>query len=123
VAELKSQNRQPEALAVINQTRAGELSTMVRLFQETRDMIRGTLREIVMIVESNGRRFGLVVDSVSEVVDIADELIEPPPAQCKGQEARFVKGLGHVGDQVKILLNVNELIDSDEAKGIASAAD
>ena len=77
-------------------------------------MIKGRHREIVMIVENNSWRFGIVVDSVSEVLDILDDQIEPPPQVSRGQEARFVQGLGPGGDQVKILLEAAKLWDEAE---------
>lgn len=59
------------------------------------------------------REFGLVVDSVSDVVDIdAAELKETPSLGSKAS-AELIKGLAAVADRMLILLNVEELIRLD----------
>jgi purine-binding chemotaxis protein CheW len=59
------------------------------------------------------REFGLVVDSVSDVVDIdAAELKETPSLGSKAS-AELIKGLAAVADRMLILLNVDELIRRD----------
>jgi purine-binding chemotaxis protein CheW len=72
------------------------------------------------------REFGLVVDSVSDVVDIdAAELKETPSLGNKAS-AELIKGLAAVADRMLILLNVDELIRRDllqaETPAIAGAA-
>ena len=36
--------------------------------------------------------------------------VEPPPKIRRGESSRFIKGMGKVGDQVKILLNEYQLL-------------
>jgi len=57
---------------------------------------------------------GLIVDTVNEVLNIPASEISPPPRIKKGEGSRFVRGMGKVGDAVKILLDLNKLLhDSD----------
>jgi purine-binding chemotaxis protein CheW len=60
------------------------------------------------------RECGVVVDSVSDVVDIPAEAVKPPPS-IKGGVAHsdFIKGLATVDDHMLILLNVDDLITRD----------
>ena len=58
----------------------------------------------------------LIVDRVSEVLDIPKTEIEPPPMVRKGESSRFIQGMGKVGDQTKILLNAHHLLYDEEAK-------
>jgi len=53
---------------------------------------------------------GLIVDRVSEVLDIPKSEVEPPPKVKRGESSRFIQGMGKVGDRVKILLNAHQLI-------------
>lgn len=70
---------------------------------------------IVLSVQtaSGPREFGLVVDSVSDVVDIdAADLKETPSLGSKAS-VELIKGLAAVTDRMLILLNVDELIRRD----------
>ncbi len=75
-------------------------------------------RTCVIVVNLHGSAVGLIVDSVSEVVSIpADQVTEPPRLQ--GEGSRYVRGIGKVGDQIKILLDVQQLLGAEE---VAKAA-
>ncbi len=79
-------------------------------------------RTCVIVVEVNGHITGLVVDWVNEVVEIAAKQIEPPP--CHNREKSYIQGMGKVENEVKILLDVEALVDStDELRQIASEAE
>ena len=67
-------------------------------------------RTCIIVVNIDGRVVGLIVDSVNEVIDIAPNNIEPPPRVKKGEPSRFIKALGKVGDKVKILLDINQML-------------
>lgn len=65
-------------------------------------------RTCVIVVTVNDLTVGLLVDRVNEVVEIAENLIEnAPPTQSEDQ---YIKGLGKIGQEVKILLNVPNLV-------------
>jgi purine-binding chemotaxis protein CheW len=76
-----------------------------------------TVIVVLSVQTSSGRReFGLVVDSVSDVVDLdAAELKETPSLGSKAS-AELIKGLAAVADRMLILLNVEELIRRDLAQ-------
>ncbi len=86
-----------------------------------------TVIVVLSVPTAAGRReFGLVVDSVSDVVDIdATELQETPSLGGKAS-GELVKGLAAVADRMLIVLNVDELIRRDlaqaEAPQLAGAA-
>lgn len=70
-------------------------------------------RTCIVVIEVSGASIGLVVDAVSEVLNIGEEDIEPPPKMGLGPDNRFISGLGKVGDGVKLILNAGMLIDVD----------
>ena len=70
-------------------------------------------RTCIIVVSVNEHPVGLVVDQVSEVVDIAEEDIEPPPATGRNHR-HYIQGLGKISEQVKILLNVEALVEEEE---------
>jgi purine-binding chemotaxis protein CheW len=73
-----------------------------------------TVIVVLSVMSSSGRReFGLVVDSVSDVVDIDAAKLQDPPSLGSKINAELVKGLATVADRMLILLDVNELIRCD----------
>ena len=77
---------------------------------------------IVVDVNSNGRviQTGLLVDSVSEVLDVGDEDIEETPSFGDGVRVDFILGMAKVGDRVKILLDVDKVLSTAEMLQVAS---
>jgi purine-binding chemotaxis protein CheW len=69
---------------------------------------------IVLSVESadGPREFGLVVDAVRDVVDIAPDHLKDTPS-LGGRSPPFIQGLAALGERMLILLNVDELINRD----------
>ena len=74
-----------------------------------------------IVVDCEGKIVGLIVDSVSEVMEIDKENIEPPPRVNQGAGSRFIQGLGKVGKEVKILLEVQKILLEDEMEMIADS--
>jgi len=61
---------------------------------------------------------GVVVDTVEEVLDMAEEQIEPPPNVGTHVDTQFILGLGKVGERVKILLDIERVLSSGEKAAI-----
>lgn len=57
---------------------------------------------------------GLMVDAVSEVVDLADDAIEPPPNFGTSVRRDFIHGLGRLGERFLILLEPDKAFDVEE---------
>jgi len=60
------------------------------------------------------KQIGVVVDIVSEVVDIPATEIEPPPKYGTQREEDFLNGIGKVKDKVVMLLDIEKVIYSEE---------
>ncbi len=67
-------------------------------------------RTCIIVINIDEQSVGLIVDRVSEVLDIPKGEVEPPPKVKRGESSRFIKGMGKVGDRVKILLNAHQLL-------------
>lgn len=59
------------------------------------------------------KQIGLVVDIVSEVCNIPGSEIEDPPSYG-GDNANFISGVGKIKDRVVILLNIENVIFSED---------
>ena len=62
------------------------------------------------------------MDTVSEVLDISRENVEPPPSMGGSVDTSFILGMGKIGDEVKILLDINKVLSAAELIDITSAA-
>lgn len=75
-------------------------------------------RTCIIVVEVYGEeggsiQVGMVVDSVSEVLTFAPEMIEPPPAFGTDIiDAENILGMAKLNGQVKILIDVEKIIGS-----------
>ena len=67
-----------------------------------------------IIVVDVGSEIGIIVDTVSEVLDITDQNIEPPPEVGATTSTAFILGMGKVGEEVKILLDINKVMSTAE---------
>ncbi|HNX93920.1 MAG TPA: chemotaxis protein CheW, partial [Holophaga sp.] len=63
---------------------------------------------------------GIMVDHVSEVLDIGDSEIEPPPAFGTDLRADFIQGIGKVNGRFVILLDVEHVLSIEELATLAS---
>ena len=74
-------------------------------------------RTCIIVVEINfkneQRLLGVVVDTVSEVVNITPEQIDPPPQYSCG-DGDFITGIGKLKDRVVIIINLDKIFMSDE---------
>lgn len=67
-------------------------------------------RTCIIVVDIEDISVGLIVDSVAEVTTIAENDIVPPPDVNTGFSNRYIKGIGKVGDEVKLLLDCTRLL-------------
>ncbi len=78
-------------------------------------------RTCIIVVNISETAVGLIVDSVSEVIDISESDIADPPSVNKGAGSRFIKGLGKVDNEVKILLEIQRFLFEDELEVISES--
>lgn len=78
-------------------------------------------RTCVIVIDINDLSIGLIVDSVAEVVNIPEQDIEAPPKMNKGYNNRFIKNIGKIGNDVKLLLDCEKLLNGDEISSINDA--
>lgn len=73
-------------------------------------------RTCIIVIDINDISIGLIVDTVSEVSNIEEENIVPPPDVKTGFHNRYVKGIGKIDEQVKLLLDCEKILTEDELK-------
>lgn len=76
-------------------------------------------RTCVIVVDIGLISIGLIVDRVSEVLSILDEEIVPPPDVRQGGN-KYIKGIGKVGEEVKLLLDCDKLLNEQELEQLVT---
>jgi purine-binding chemotaxis protein CheW len=72
-------------------------------------------RTCVIVIDIETISIGLIVDSVSEVITIPDSDIVAPPDINKTAN-KYIKGIGKVANDVKLLLDCTKLLSEEEAE-------
>ncbi len=76
----------------------------------------GSTRAIV--VDISGKQVGLAIDSVSHVIKIGSDEIEPPPPVVKGISGRYITGIAKFEQSFVVILDINQIFSSDELNSI-----
>ena len=66
---------------------------------------------VIIVVNIGNKVMGLVVDAVSDVLNVADENIEDAPVMGADADTSFMTGIAKSGDRLITLLNMDRLVD------------
>jgi purine-binding chemotaxis protein CheW len=72
------------------------------------------LRSRLVIVREHARTVGLIVDSAREFATIAPESIKPLPEGIGGTSGRYLHGIAEQGERLLLIVDVHELLETDE---------
>ena len=72
----------------------------------------------VIVVTMGNLKVGLMVDGVSEVLRVAEGLIEPLPSMVNSVNADFLTGIVRLEDRLIILLEVEKVLDLHEQQSL-----
>ncbi len=67
-----------------------------------------------IVVEVDSASIGLIVDRVSEVMEINGDEIEDPPQFGQGIDTNFIMGLGKTKETIVILLDIAKVLSTEE---------
>lgn len=73
----------------------------------------------IIVVEISSQTVGLIVDSVTEVLRIPKDNIEPPPPVTT-IEADFIEGVGKLDERLIIILDIDRILTKEEKGELAS---
>ncbi len=75
----------------------------------------------IVVTEFGNKRVGIVVDSVSEVLNIPIEQVENAPEMIAGVGTDYIQGVGKVNDRLVILLDLAMVITGEERAQLEAA--
>lgn len=83
-----------------------------------------TDRTCIIVVNVKSITVGLIVEKIAEVVEIPEENVIPSPSVGKADKSqnKYVYAIGKVGDQVKLLLDPDRLLNDEEITALDPSA-
>lgn len=84
--------------------------------------IEYTLFTVIVVVVVQDKVMGLVVDAVSDVLNINPDDIQPAPEFGHQVDVAFVKGIGKCGDKLVSILDIDRLLLDPVLADTANAA-
>jgi purine-binding chemotaxis protein CheW len=73
-------------------------------------------RTCIIVVDIKEVAVGLIVDTVAEVLNIPEQDIVLPPQVSNHDYQRYISAIGKVGQDVKLILDCNKLLNDEEAE-------
>ncbi len=90
-----------------------------RFALETKEDTRQTR---IIIATMGSIKVGVVVDGVSEVLRVSDDLIEPLPPMVNSVNSVFLKGIVRLENRLIILLELGKVLDLNEQQSLEALA-
>lgn len=75
-------------------------------------------RTCIIVIDTEDMIVGLIVDQVREVMSIDNDSVAPPPNQKSDTRNQYIRGIGKVDGEVKLLLDCKKLFSEVETKEI-----
>ncbi len=79
-------------------------------------------RTCIIVINIEDVSIGLIVDTVSEVLNIDESNIVDPPNSRTGFSNRYIKSIGKVNDEVKLILDCVKLLEDDELEQLTQVS-
>jgi purine-binding chemotaxis protein CheW len=77
----------------------------------------------VIVVESDGKLVGLIVDAASEVMKIPQSEVEPPPRVLGDGDSGYVTGVGKLKDRLIILVDLQKVLQRGNLRKASEVAE
>lgn len=85
-------------------------------FQE----VEHTKETCIIVVEVRNKLTGIIVDTVSEVLDVSGNDLEPAPHLGDGINTEIFLGMAKIKNKVKILLDIDKVLGTEEINMVES---
>uniref|UniRef100_A0A7V4NDK7 Purine-binding chemotaxis protein CheW n=1 Tax=Fervidobacterium pennivorans TaxID=93466 RepID=A0A7V4NDK7_FERPE len=77
--------------------------------------------KIIVVKLENGKKVGLLVDDVREVLTVTEDMIDEPPAHIASMAgAKFVSGVIKLENEMVLTLEVDNLLTTEEKIALAN---
>ena len=77
---------------------------------------------VIIVVRVGAKVMGVIVDAVSDVLNIPSTDIQAAPDFGAQVETRFISGMAKAGEKLVVLLEIEKVIGDDEIAALGSAS-
>jgi len=91
-----------------------------RFSGQSHEITKKTCIVIIEVTEEGQQDIGVIMDSVSEVLEVPASDIEPPPVFGAKIRVDFIQGMAKIGDKVVIILNADNVLSVEEIAMVRS---
>ena len=75
-----------------------------------------TARHVIMVARIGSRTVGLLVDAVSDIIQLTDEQVQPTPDVASDHVKSFVKGIFAIDGRMISLIELERIVPENEAE-------
>jgi purine-binding chemotaxis protein CheW len=75
-----------------------------------------TARHVIMVINQGTRTLGLLVDAVSDIIEVTEDMVQPTPDVACDQVKAFVKGLFGIEGRMISLITLDRVLLDIEAE-------
>ncbi len=119
VMEITSVPQTPEFIKGVINLRGKVIPVIDLRLKFSMEPAEYTEETCIIVVDIGKALMGILVDTVSEVLDIAVDQIEPPPSFGSKIQTEFILGMGKIKGKVKILLEIDKVLSIEELMKMA----
>jgi purine-binding chemotaxis protein CheW len=85
-------------------------------------MTEATPKHVIIILAVGARNIGVLVDAVSDILDVSADRIKPAPTIGTQADATFISGLISLENRMVVLLTVDHLFTTQQIEQAAAEA-
>ena len=72
----------------------------------------------IMVLDSAGQCVGIIIDSITEVLRISSDAIEPPSSIISSTASDFLRGIAKNGNDMIILLDMEQVLQKEALSAV-----
>ncbi|GEN46322.1 chemotaxis protein CheW [Alkalibacillus haloalkaliphilus] len=112
--ELTTMPQMPQAMKGIFELR-GAITPVIDLKEKLEmGLAEQTEETRLLVLTIDGKQLGVIVDKATEVVDLNEETIEPPPEMVANVEREYITGVANQEGQLIVILDLDRVLDYEE---------
>ncbi len=81
---------------------------------KTEDTINTCIIIVEVLFDGDSTIMGALADSVREVIELTEDMIEEPPRMGTTIKTDFIRGMGKQGEDFVIILDINKILSVEE---------
>ncbi len=123
IMEITAVPRTPEFVKGVINLRGKVIPVMDLRLKFDMEEAERTEETCIIVVQVGPIEMGVIVDKVSEVLDIPAAEIEEAPQFGANVDTKFILGMGKTNGLVSILLNIDKVFSADELANLSDVVD